>query len=87
MIEQLPISVDLITDMVESYLFQIRALTLEAQEMLNLITNKLELAELNLDNNRNELMTFELRLTFLTAALDLAAMFAGCWGMNVAVPF
>ncbi|CAL5986938.1 Conserved_hypothetical protein [Hexamita inflata] len=86
-LESLPLSVDLITDMVESYLFQIRSLTLEAQEMLNLIQNKIELAELNLDHNRNQLMTFELKLTFLTAALDLCCMFAGLFGMNVVVPW
>ena len=54
--------------------------------MLQLIKNKIELAELNLDHNRNELMSFELRLTFLTAALDLCCMICGLFGMNVVIP-
>ena len=85
--ETLPVSADIIADMVESYLFQIRALTLEAQEMLNLIKNKTELAELNLDYNRNQLMVIELILTFLTAGIDLCCVFGGLFGMNVVVPF
>ena len=55
--------------------------------MLNLINNKIELAELNLDHNRNQLMTYELKLTFMTAALDLCCMFAGLFGMNVVIPW
>ena len=47
----------------------------------------MNLAELHLDNNRNALMSFELKLTFITASLDLCCMFGGLWGMNVPVPF
>ena len=76
----------MITDLIESYLFQIRSLTLEAQEMLNLIANKIELAELNLDHNRNELMRFDMKLSFFTAAMDSCCFFGGLFGMNVIIP-
>mgnify|MGYP005820199575 CR=1 FL=1 len=32
-------------------------------------------------------MSFELKLTFITASLDLCCMFGGLWGMNVVVAF
>lgn len=45
------------------------------------------LIEFHLEDNRNSLMSFELKLTIITASLDLCCMFGGLWGMNVPVAF
>eukprot|EP00768_Dysnectes_brevis_P008449 gnl/Dysnectes_brevis/7651_a13035_332.p1 GENE.gnl/Dysnectes_brevis/7651_a13035_332~~gnl/Dysnectes_brevis/7651_a13035_332.p1 ORF type:complete len:446 (-),score=54.13 gnl/Dysnectes_brevis/7651_a13035_332:247-1584(-) len=82
----LPISPSSIADLLETYLFQVRAIQTESKELQNLIENKLEVAELILDDKRNRLIYLELRLSSIALGVDVAAMLATAGGMNLYIP-
>ncbi|KAH0575458.1 Transmembrane domain-containing protein [Spironucleus salmonicida] len=72
-----------IEDLIEGYLYQIRAVQMETEQTLKLIDDSLELAGINLDDLSNKMMRFELRMSFLANAFDVGAVIGGAFGMNV----
>ncbi|KAH0571258.1 hypothetical protein SS50377_27559 [Spironucleus salmonicida] len=85
-LEHLVVDIEIISDIIENYLFQVRNLKLEVQELQARLDNRIQLAELNLEGARNSLLKFELHMTCVLVGLDVAAMFTGLWGMNLPIP-
>ncbi|GIQ85970.1 hypothetical protein KIPB_007733 [Kipferlia bialata] len=77
------VSPDLIIDLLESYLFQLKAVRTEATEQQSMIAQSLEVAQLQLDERRNQIMLIELKAEFLGLGFGFGALISGIYGMNL----
>lgn len=84
--DTLPLSHESIADIIELYLFLVRTVSTESAALMDIIESKSELAELELDQKRNGLMHFELKVAFLSLGVDCANSLASMYGSNVFIP-
>lgn len=82
----LPVDTELIVDILEGYLFQVQAISTDIENDLAFINNNLTAHELELDGKRNRILSFELKVTYGSLAIDAACMLTSLLGMNVYIP-
>lgn len=84
--DYLPYPVDTLVNMLEIYLFLTKAMISTIDVMRSNIINNFSLSELDLDKRRNKILRFELHITFVSLAIEIACMFSSLLGMNIYIP-
>ncbi|KAE8304395.1 hypothetical protein GL50803_0014093 [Giardia duodenalis] len=84
--DYLPYPIDTLVNMLEIYLFLTKAMISTVDVMRSNILNTFSLSELDLDKRRNKILRFELHITFVSLAIEIACMFSSLLGMNVYIP-
>lgn len=84
--DYLPYPIDTLVNMLEIYLFLTNAMISTVDVMRSNIINNFSLSELDLDKRRNKILRFELHITFVSLAIEIACMFSSLLGMNVYIP-
>lgn len=84
--DYLPYPIDTLVNMLEIYLFLTKAMISTVDVMRSNIINNFSLSELDLDKRRNKILRFELHITFVSLAIEIACMFSSLLGMNVYIP-
>eukprot|EP00768_Dysnectes_brevis_P008334 gnl/Dysnectes_brevis/7486_a12590_329.p1 GENE.gnl/Dysnectes_brevis/7486_a12590_329~~gnl/Dysnectes_brevis/7486_a12590_329.p1 ORF type:complete len:332 (+),score=44.46 gnl/Dysnectes_brevis/7486_a12590_329:108-1103(+) len=85
--EEPPVDPDEIEELLEMYMFELRALKREVNELLTSISHQIDAIQLNLDQSRNTLGLMDNKISIVSLAVTVITCIGSMMGMNVFNPW